>query len=315
MRTHVTSCRPKHDIGFGICVNDGAQITSAVTDLGSNWVRCGLRWIWAEGTQGVYNWTANDRTVLNAEQLGVSLLGILSNSPVWARQIADRPNGPILSEALDSFHDYCMAVVERYRGRVRAYEIWNEPQGYNSWDVVQYANLVIDISGIIREADPDATVVGMTVGGTFVDANWSAHNAWYVSLLNTPGVLDACDDLSVHLYCRPYAPDVGDFRGPIPTRLDNSRDLLASLGWTRPLWATEGNWPTLGTTPGVVTEELQAEYLVRLAQICRDRGILFFPFMLYGAVTSDEAGGMGLIRPDGTRKPSFYAYRDWIAAQ
>lgn len=299
---------------FGVCVQTSAGIDANVADLKANWVRAGLRWTWAESTQGTYNWSSADTAVTACEAIGVSMLGIISNAPTWAQQNTSNSNGPIKPENIQNYYDFCTALATRFRGRVKAYEIWNEPQG-NGWIASTYASLLIIASAAIKAVDPAAIVVGFVANGTFADANSPTHNAWYLSVLDTPGVLEACNEISVHLYCRPYAPDVGDNRGPIPTRLDNSATLLASRGWTRPLWATEGGWPTQGTTPGVVTEAQQAEYIVRLAQICADRGILYFPFQLHGSVTTDEAGGMGLLRPDNTRKPSFDAYRDWIVTQ
>lgn len=297
---------------FGIGVQPFGAINNNVTDLGVTWIRVGMRWIHAEAEQGVYDWERHDETIAACEALGTKVLGILSNGPAWA---CPGTNHNVYPEGyLQNYFDYVYAVACRYIGKVAAWEIWNEPHG-NGWTTQQYINALLGASAIIRNVDHNTQVVGMVMNGTFVDANSPNHNAWVETVLNDPNVLPACDAVSFHVYCRPYAPDIGDQRGPVPERLDNSLALLSSLSWGGPVYATEGGWPTSGTTPGVVSEELQAQYIVQLAEMLYQRNILYFPFQLYGSVTSDEAGGMGFIRPDGTRKPSFDCYRDWIASK
>lgn len=307
MRTIFSFNSNQEEREAGICVGSGS-LNSNVTDLGVYWIRRAFRWSLIERTRGTYDWSTSDEAVDRCEALGVNLMGPLANAPTWAQLEPGRLNGRIIPECIPDFVKFCEAIALRYGDRVAAYEVWNEAEG-NAWSSSEYASILLAASAVIKPRP----VIGMVMNGSFVDANRPIQNAWCLAVLSTPGVLDACDDLSIHTYCRPYSPDIGDFRGPIPTRLDNTADLLDSLGWTRPVWVTESGWPTEGDTPGVVTEEEQALYITQLADICRDRGVLYFPFQLYGSVTTSEAGGMGLIRPDGTRKPSFNAYRDWIS--
>ena len=59
-------------------------------------------------------------------------------------------------------------LAARYRGRIRAWEIWNEPdnKGYWTGSVDEFAALVNISATSIRAANPEATLVlgGMAYG-------------------------------------------------------------------------------------------------------------------------------------------------------
>jgi len=281
-------------------------------------VRHGIRWAAAEPTQGgAYTWAAHDTAVNALRAMNMNILGVLSNAPGWA--VGGNANHLIYPTGnVPSFIAYCSAAAARYKGKVAAWEIWNEPNGsWNGpWTIAQYKDVCLQASSAIRTADPAALVVAPVLAGTFVDVGQTPSNTWSQAFLSDTNIRAAVDVLSIHVYCRPFAPEVGDARGPVPTRLNNSINLKNSLGWTnKQLWSTESGWPTIGdTVPGLVTEAQQSTYTVSLAQMFRDRNMLHFPFQLYGSgnnTNTDEAGGMGFIRTDGTRKPVYNAYRNF----
>jgi len=288
----------------------GAERYSDVTSLGVRMVRHGLRWRGAEPNAPVagvhtYTWAAHDAVVANTAAAGIRLCGVLSNGPAWACPIN---TNRFPASSLPDYFAFCTAIATRFAGRVEAYEIGNEPIG-SGMTADEYKNMLLGASAAIRVVDRDVLVVGMVTDGTFVDAGQTAHNTWCDIVLSDPAILAAMDAVSIHTYTRPFAPEIGDKRGPLDVRLANSTALLAGKGFTKPVFITEGNWPTAGPTAGVVSEDDQARFLVRMAVI---NGVFcnrYYPFQLYGSVTTDEAGGMGLIRPDGTLKPAYTAWR------
>ena len=288
----------------------GTEHYSDVTALGVRLLRHGMRWRAAEPNAPVngvhtYTWAAHDAVIAKVAAAGIRLCGVLSNGPTWACPIN---TNRFPASSLPDYFAYCTAIATRYAGQVEAYEIGNEPVG-SGMTTDEYKNMLIGASAVIRAADPNVMIVGMVMDGTFVDAGQTGHNTWCDIVLSDPAILAAMDVASIHTYTRPYAPEIGDKRGPLDTRLADSQALLASKGFTKPVWVTEGNWPTAGPTAGVVSEDDQARFLVRMAII---NGLFcnrYYPFQLYGTVTTDEAGGMGLIRPDGTLKPAYTAYR------
>ena len=60
--------------------------------------------------------------------------------------------------------DFFSALATRYQGRIRAYEVWNEPNLAREWgdrlpDPTQYADLMKRCYTSIKAADPNAMVI------------------------------------------------------------------------------------------------------------------------------------------------------------
>ena len=99
----------------------------------------GTTWYELEPAKGVWNWGLLDNLVEAAEEHGVSdILLTLGQSPGWASSSPDtvgpyfgligQPAGATAPPAdIQDWRDYVTAVAQRYKGRIRYYEIWNEP--------------------------------------------------------------------------------------------------------------------------------------------------------------------------------------------
>jgi hypothetical protein len=139
-----------------------------VRDAGFNWVKQLVSWQDVEGAgKGQYDWTNLDRIVDQAEQHGLKLIVRVSQDP-------DRPfwagNPP---ENAGHFADFLKAIASRYKGRIQAYQVWNEPNLAREWggrrpDPAGYAKLLKSAYGAIKGTDPSATVItaGMAPTGT-----------------------------------------------------------------------------------------------------------------------------------------------------
>jgi polysaccharide biosynthesis protein PslG len=137
-------------------------------DAGFNWVKQLVSWQDVEGAgKGQYDWTNLDRIVGQAEQHGLKLIVRVSQDP-------DRPfwagNPP---ENAGHFADFLKAMASRYKGRIQAYQVWNEPNLAREWggrrpDPVGYTGLLKKAYNAIKGADPKATVItaGMAPTGT-----------------------------------------------------------------------------------------------------------------------------------------------------
>ena len=148
----------------GLGFQPGGAVNTNVTDLGVKWVRFGLRWIFAQPVEdGPFNWSKFDSTIDAFNAAGIKVMGLLSNGPKWACG----GGTPLAFPAghLDDYIAYCEAAVSRYRGRIAAYEIWNEPQ-LNGLTVADAATLTIEGSTVVRSLDPAAKVIGVCANGT-----------------------------------------------------------------------------------------------------------------------------------------------------
>ena len=137
-------------------------------DGGFNWVKQWFSWQDIEGAgKGQYDWNSTDRIVDQVEKHGLKLIVRVSEDP-------DRPfwaGSP--PENAGHFADFLAAVASRYRGRIHAYQIWNEPNLAREWggkrpDPVGYARMLKMSYSAIKAIDPNTIVVtaGMAPTGT-----------------------------------------------------------------------------------------------------------------------------------------------------
>lgn len=75
-------------------------------------------------------WDKYDDIVALAEQYDMELIVRLSNPPVWSRAQGDDVGSYAPPDNVQDFADYVTAVVSRYRGQVRYFQLWNEPNIY-----------------------------------------------------------------------------------------------------------------------------------------------------------------------------------------
>jgi polysaccharide biosynthesis protein PslG len=136
---------------------------------GFNWVKQYFAWQDIEGAgKGQFDWSRTDRIVDEVEQHGLKLLvrvGQDPDKPFWAG------NPP---ENAQHFADFLAAVAKRYKGRIGAYQIWNEPNLAREWgnkqpDPAGYAQMLRMAYKAIKTNDPSATVVTAGMAPTTQD--------------------------------------------------------------------------------------------------------------------------------------------------
>ena len=143
--------------------------------MGFTWVKQKFPWREIEGIEkGAYDWFRPDFIVAEAEKAGLKLLVRLDQQPYWAEPADNQwqENGP--PGDLADFGDFCGAVAARYRGRIGAYQVWNEPNLSREWgnrppDPVAYTELLRVCYTAIKAADPDAIVVSAGLAPTGTD--------------------------------------------------------------------------------------------------------------------------------------------------
>ncbi|MDP9794074.1 hypothetical protein J2S43_002586 [Catenuloplanes nepalensis] len=294
---------PGHRLLYG----DPGPDLDRVAALGAGWVRFDAAWSEIEVARGTFDWSRLDRGVDAARARGLSVLLILGSTAIWARPADSAWNhGPATAEQRDGFAAFAGRAVERYRGRVGHWEIWNEPNLPVAWspapDPQAYAALLTVAYRAIHAADPDAVVLS---GGTGGGATGVATLDWYRALYDL-GLRDVCDAVAVHPYPDAPEPDSGEMAGAREVRalMDARGD-----GGT-PLWGTETGAPT-GGRPSI-GERDQAALLHRLYALWTgeipDTGpLIYYTLRDFGG--ADREGHFGLLRADGAPKPAYDAFR------
>ncbi len=310
--------------------------------LGIKWIRVGHRgdptcWSAVERVKGHYSVDPRtDAAITECAKRGVHILYTLDyGNPLYQRTPTLGDPGPLWHQghpfygeagpttpaAQRGFVNYCGWVAKHFKGRVSAYEIWNEE---NSWawfgeppDPAAFGRLVKDAARRIKEVDPHAMVV---FGGT------AALAPTFLKAALKEGAGPYLNAIAFHPYGLPKpegavgALDVVDGKqeGIPPEKLDfhDYADVLAGLRrWIEPycpkaqLWADE--WNVLVRRQGMaypgVSELTQAKTLARFYVTNLFYGVHAFWWSLFN---DNGALEWGLLRSaDMSRMPSFYTCR------
>ena len=231
----------------------------------------GTSWTLLEPLRGVWNWEPLDTWVAAAEEHGVeNILLTLGQTPTWASTDPDDVNyvgagAPAPPASMQDWRDYITAVAERYKGRIRYYEIWNEPNDntYYTGTVAELAQLTAAAYSLLKQVDPNNTVVSP-----------APYEPGYLDQLLQAGIGANVDMIAFHFYETP--PEATAYA------MANVRLVMAKNGaGSIPLWDTEG---ASGDT--AVPEDLAAAYLVRKYLVDLAFGSIRYDWYAWGKATA-----------------------------
>jgi len=209
---------------------------------GVKWTRLEVPWPSVEVTKGCFKWGLLDEVIDGLVSRGINIfLGTASTSH---KEYQDFPEGyhfpPTDSpEALEGYCRFARALAERYKDRVRHYEIWNEPNISSFWrpepDAKAYALLVRRVSEAIRSVDSKVKVMGGAL------ARLDPPTIQYTQdFLSQPDIAEQIDILTYH----PYNPAPEAMLENITALREAVRQLKPEL----PLWQGECGCPSSGDT-------------------------------------------------------------------
>ncbi len=203
-----------------------------------------------------------------------------------------------------AFNRYVNHLSEAFKGQVAYYEIWNE------WDVEDprdprftqdYARLIADAAGIVRQRDPAAKVLAGAVTTQGIESGFALR-------LLENGLMQSVDGLSLHPYvhCRGWRRNTPEAR--IDWMAEVDKELTRAAGRPVPLYLTEMAWPSHQGACGI-DENLQAAYLARAFFLARTlpsiRGMWWYDFRNDGTDRTEREHNFGLVRQDFTPKPAY----------
>ncbi|MCS6836266.1 MAG: endo-1,4-beta-xylanase [Anaerolineae bacterium] len=194
-------------------------------------------------------WAKYDRLVSLVEEHGLRLLVRLSNPPDWA-QAANAGNFAPPAD-LQDFVNYATAVAQRYKGRIRHYQIWNEPNIYPEWgenfaDPVAYTDMLCRTYAALKAVDPQIVVVSAAIAPTIsLDGFMGYQDLAYLQRMYDSGAAACFDVMAAQAY--------GLFSGALDRRMRLTsvtvarhlyyRDLMVANGDAhKPIWLSEAAW-------------------------------------------------------------------------
>ncbi|NPA90056.1 MAG: cellulase family glycosylhydrolase [Chloroflexi bacterium] len=173
-----------------------------IKQAGFRWVKQTFAWEDIEGAQkGHYNWTQADRVVDQVNAKGLKLIARVSTDPEGGVKWAGPP-----PQNIPHFADFLHAMATRYKGRIHAYQIWNEPNLAREWghkrpNPSEYAQMLKAAYTAIKSADPNAIVISAGMAPTGTDNNQAMPDEKFYRLMyramggNSDGYFDM---LGVH---------------------------------------------------------------------------------------------------------------------
>ncbi len=260
-----------------------------VQDMGFTWVKTNIAWREVEGIEkGAYDWARTDRMVKAVRRAKLNLIARVDFQPFWTQAPGANLKEHAPPEDMQNYGDFCHALAEHYKGKIRAYQVWNEPNLTFEWgdqppDPARYVEMLKACYIGVKTADPDALVIsaGMAPTGSGLPA--AIPDDQYIEKMYLAGAAPYFDLLGVHAsgYKEPpeTSPDeaakkyngnrffcfrhVEDIRKIMVRYGDGNKQIaLLEFGWTTDQVHPDYSWYA-------VTPEQQADYLVRAYQYAK----------------------------------------------
>jgi hypothetical protein len=201
-------------------------------------------------------WDKYDQIVDLADKYGMELIVRVSTPPAWSRKSGESLGTFAPPDNYEYFGDFVYALVSRYRGRIRYYQIWNEPNIYPEWGSYSispedYTRLLKIAATRAREADPDVVIISGALASTIAlqpDAappNNDLNDLLFLQRMYDAGAAPYFDVMAMQAY--------GLWSGPTDQRMHPRvmnfgrpqfvRDLMvANSDAQKPIWISEMGW-------------------------------------------------------------------------
>ena len=226
-----------------------------ISDPGNNWPQIpfstirlhdtGTSWRDMQPAPGTWNFATLDARVDRAMSGRREVLMVLGQTPRWAARRPDEYSYNGLGAAsepadLKTWRSYVRSLAIRYKGRIRTWELWNEPnvKGFFSGSPRAMVEMAREAYLILKRIDPKNVVVspGMAVR-TLNSPVWLDRYLGYGGRFYT-------DVVGVHLYVlsrqRPES---------ILGSVSRVRLVMAKYRLRLPIWNTESGYGRTAETP------------------------------------------------------------------
>jgi hypothetical protein len=304
---------------------DGAFRTRAIAtarDLKAEVARVGLLWMWIEFSRGSPDWTVPDSVIQGLTDAGIEPLLVVYGSPPWANGVSEQgnpyhylyvPTDPVAFQNwVQAYRTFVAQAVHRYRGRVRKWELWSEPNDAFFWRpaprVDQYATWFTSVRGAILAEDPNAQIASGGVNQIVVSYGPNPSGRTFLQGLYDRHVYP--EIIAIHPYSNQGQGPNQHIAGA--QNFDDIDQVLAVMSANgqgqRKLWVTEWGWST-----AEVSQAHQADYLTRSLQLLATR---YAPWVTVATYFSEydtpPAYAFGLYSAAWIPKPAAGAFRQFL---
>ncbi len=273
-------------------------------------------------------WAKYDSIVALAEKYGVQILARLGTPPAWSQP--EGLQGSFAPPAdFQDFVNYAVAVAERYKGRVRHFQVWNEPNLALEWgnqpvEPERYTELLCRTYRALKAVDPQIVVVSGALAPTIDLSGYNLSSFVFLERMYAAGAKECFDVLGAQGY--------GLFSGPTDRRLRITTINFAHVVWLRdmmvahgdaakPIWIGEMAWNPVPDDPniqdrltyGQVTDAQAAQYAVDAYERARTEwpwvGMIAYWFFKRPDTSESNQSWyyFRMVEPDFTPRPIYFA--------
>jgi len=321
---------------------DYKKVIPLIEEVGFKWIKDEVYWGGVEREKGKLKIPAKATAWINdANKRGINVaLGLVYGNKHY----------PFTKDNFEEFKkgyaNYCAFLVTKLKGKVKRWEIWNEPSNFQirkcfggTWNAIEetqgkkcpwlrkYAELVIAAATAMRKADPNAEIIA-------APDNPKAH--YLLDIMKEQNAVHLIDGVSFHPYSYKMPPEIRPYGGKLNETRDGAviadddhsfssevrilKEKMKSVGMNSDnLYTTEFGYMSFHRTVDSIyegfTESAQAKYLARQMILNLVNGIkMAVQYDFQDDKTSKSMQGgwghCGLVRHPNHNyepKPSFFA--------
>jgi hypothetical protein len=296
---------------FGLCdVLPGAPAGSSQSwaqlayNAGARVNRWEFRWDRIEPRRGRWNFSHDDPAVRASRTAGLGVQGILIGTPAWGAAPGQKPGNGVPkglylrpSNPKNLWAVYVRRTVRHYRGQVKWWEIWNEPDLGFFWmgTARDYLRLLAVSYRVIRGADPGARVI---MAG-LVDQSLGFFLKVVAADRFDPGSVANRGYFDIAAW-HAYGP-----ASAIYANLQRMRTILDGYGFAQvPIWVTEDGFPA--SNPNGAAR--QAAYVLQTAAFALAAGA--DRVLIYRASDDPEPKTWGIMTTRGAPRAGYVALQE-----
>ena len=315
------------------------QTIQMIRDAGFHWIRQEFPWEDIEKpAKGQFwdvkfnhsTWDKYDLLVDVANEYGLEVIARIDHPPAWTRYDGRARGDFAPPDNYDDYGDFVATVVDRYRGKVRFYQLWNEPNVSPEWgeqdvSAPDYVRLLKIGYTRAKAADPDAVILSAALAPTADQRARAMSDLVFLQQMYDAGARGYFDILG--------AQDYGLYTGPGDHRVEFgrtnfsrpilAREIMVKNGDAdKPIWAMEMGWNTAPTgitaTFGRVTQDQQSRYTVQGYERAQNEwpwmgGLMYWFFKrAYDTEKNQPMYYFRMLDPDFTPQPIYAAMKDYI---
>lgn len=318
--------------------------------MGFTWVKQQFAWRDIEGAKkGAFDWSRSDEVIYRANVKGLDVLARMDNAPDWAAPSCFNPAKASMGppRSTKDWTDFLKVFVTRYKGRVRGYQIWNEPNLAREWcnrppNPQEFAAFLKASYQTIKAIDPNALVISGGLTPTTADFAEAMPDMKFFSQLydamgnNSDSYFDLLGVHAAGYKAEPEADPGAVAQDPALTNGDPSptdakriysfrhvedvRRLMEERGdGDKQIAILEFGWTSDTVNPAYtwfrVDEDVKADRMVRAFQYAKQNwspwiGVMSLIYMANADWTGqEEQFWWAITNPDGSPRPAYNALK------